>query len=123
MNGQEVSVAGQVELELHVGDEKLSHLFVVADIVDTILLGFDFLKRFRCSLDFDCMQLQVGHSVVEFVSDTSKVRQHKSVGVCTVLGDSLVGSHVSSMTACVMRGSTVRLLLCQVRFASNGGVR
>ena len=42
VNGQEVSVAGQVELELHVGDEKLSHLFVVADIVDTMLLGFDF---------------------------------------------------------------------------------
>ena len=63
VNKQEVSVAGQVELELRVVCESMMHLFVIADIINMILLGFDFLERFRCSFDFDRMQFaRVGRS-------------------------------------------------------------
>lgn len=99
VNGQEVSVAGQVELELCVGRERMIHSFVVADTVNTILLGFDFLKLFRCSLDFDRMQLRVGHSTVDFVSDGHKARRHKEVGLCAALDDSSLVEAVSTTTS------------------------
>lgn len=66
VNGKEVSVRGQTELELCIGSEAMVHLFVVADIANTVLLGFDFLARFNCILDFERMQLRVGHSTVGF---------------------------------------------------------
>ena len=118
VNEQEVSVAGQVELELRVGCERMMHLFVVADIVNTILLGFDFLKRFRCSLDFDRMQLKVGRSTVDFVTDSRNASQYKRVGLCEVLGDITSGDAVESTTprsTCESRVPTTVEVLAAIR--------
>jgi hypothetical protein len=58
VSGQPIAIAGQVELDVTVGSESVTHKFVVASIVSPALIGCDFLRRFGCTVDFARMILE-----------------------------------------------------------------
>lgn len=66
VNGQELQVAGQLELEVVLGNECVRHVFVVADVASKLLLGLDFLSRFHCVLDFSNSCLVLRDSIIPF---------------------------------------------------------
>lgn len=57
--GQRVMAKGEVELDLQVGHKKVRHTFVVASVTSDLILGLDFLERFKCAIDFSgrCLTL------------------------------------------------------------------
>ena len=44
IGGSEMDIRGQVEVPVHVGEELLYHNFLIADIEEEAILGFDFMK-------------------------------------------------------------------------------
>ena len=52
-NGSEIPILGSVNLKFTVGGQELSADFLVAEGIDEVILGFCFLKQYRCQWLFD----------------------------------------------------------------------
>jgi len=93
VNGQNIAIDGQIELEFSIGSRKLRQVFIVAPIVSSVLLGMDFLQRHDCLVDYKRMVLTVdktqvglhsnGHcSISECLQVSSAARGRVSELVC-----------------------------------------
>ena len=52
-NGSEIAILGSATLKFSVGGQELSADFLVTDGIDEIILGFSFLRRYKCHWLFD----------------------------------------------------------------------
>ena len=51
-NGTQISMIGEVEVEVGVGSLKHRLVFIVSDQIDTVILGLDYLIGNQCTIDF-----------------------------------------------------------------------
>ena len=52
-NGSEIVILGSATLKFNLGGQELSADFLVTDGIDKIILGFSFLRRYKCHWLFD----------------------------------------------------------------------
>lgn len=76
VNGNQIRVEGQIELEIIVGHKSLRHMFIAADVGDLVLLGWDLLTACGCVIDFGRRIFMVGDVSVPILSnETETVRR------------------------------------------------
>ena len=69
VRGRPIPVHGMVEAELQAGEFVSLHSFVVADIMEDVILGADFLEKHSCLIDWGCRTLTLGgHSLAFEIS-------------------------------------------------------
>ena len=49
--GQYISVQGEQEVEVKIGEKKNWHTVIIADIVDDCIIGLDFMRKYSCKMD------------------------------------------------------------------------
>ncbi|KAI5742809.1 hypothetical protein M8J77_011525 [Diaphorina citri] len=62
--GEQSRVYGEIEVKIQLGNVKMRHTFVVADIVDDCILGFDFMMDHGVSMDFGDSTMIIGNAVI-----------------------------------------------------------
>ncbi|KAI5738446.1 hypothetical protein M8J77_007184 [Diaphorina citri] len=62
--GEQSRVYGEIEETMQLGNVEMRHTFVVADIVDDCILGFDFMMDHGVSMDFGDSTMIIGNAVV-----------------------------------------------------------
>ncbi|KAI5718730.1 hypothetical protein M8J77_025938 [Diaphorina citri] len=62
--GEQSRVYGEIEVTMQLGNVKMRHTFVVADIVDDCILGFDFMMDHGVSMDFGDSTMIIGNAVI-----------------------------------------------------------
>lgn len=58
--GQYISVQGEREVALKIGENKYWHKVIVANIVDDCIIGLDFMKKYDCKIDLKVGVLKFG---------------------------------------------------------------
>lgn len=58
--GETVTVHGQLKLKVKIGGAEASHVALVANISDKLILGLDFLMAHGCSVDTGVGSLRIG---------------------------------------------------------------
>lgn len=56
--GQEAAIRGQSTLKVTIGDSTVDHKFIVADIVDDVIIGVDFMTAQSIAIDMERMVLK-----------------------------------------------------------------
>ena len=64
IEGSEMNIRGQVEVPVHVGEELLYHNFLIADIEEEAILGFDFMKEHWMELKWEDETLKISQTRV-----------------------------------------------------------
>ncbi|KAI5728107.1 hypothetical protein M8J77_011685 [Diaphorina citri] len=62
--GEQSRVYGEIEVTMQLGNVEMRHTFVVADIVDDCILGFDFMMDHGVSMDFGDSTMVIGSAVI-----------------------------------------------------------
>ncbi|KAI5754399.1 hypothetical protein M8J77_008276 [Diaphorina citri] len=62
--GEQSRVYGEIEVTIQLGNVEMRHKFVVADIVDDCILGFDFMMDHGVSMDFGDSTMIIGNAVI-----------------------------------------------------------
>ncbi|KAI5756531.1 hypothetical protein M8J77_025698 [Diaphorina citri] len=62
--GEQSRVYGEIEVKIQLGNVEMRHTFVVADIVDDCILGFDFMMDHGVSMDFGDSTMIIGNAVI-----------------------------------------------------------
>ncbi|KAI5738489.1 hypothetical protein M8J77_007742 [Diaphorina citri] len=62
--GEQSRVYGEIEVTMQLGNVEMRHTFVVADIVDDCILGFDFMMDHGVSMDFGDSTMIIGNAVI-----------------------------------------------------------
>ena len=62
MGGAEMNIKGQIEVPVHVGGEMLYHKFLIADIEEEAIMGFDFMKKHKVEWTWADQTLQICQS-------------------------------------------------------------
>ena len=47
IGGAEMNITGQIEVPVHVGEEMLFHNFLIAEISEEAIMGYDFMKKHK----------------------------------------------------------------------------
>ena len=58
-DGGVIQSLGEVQVEIALGDQVFQHVATIADIESSAVIGYDFLKKHGCCLDFGCSTLLV----------------------------------------------------------------
>lgn len=69
-DGQKIPLDGTTEVKLKLGHTQYTLNFLIADIDNHILLGFDFLRANQCTIDFKTNQLICGGRRIDCCSAT-----------------------------------------------------
>ena len=64
MGGAEMNIKGQIEVPVHVGEEMLYHNFLIADIEEEAIMGFDFMKKHKVEWTWADQTLQICQSKI-----------------------------------------------------------
>ncbi|KAI5715603.1 hypothetical protein M8J77_019158 [Diaphorina citri] len=62
--GEQSRVYGEIEVTMQLGNVEMRHTFVVADIIDDCILGFDFMMDHGVSMDFGDSTMIIGNAVI-----------------------------------------------------------
>ncbi|KAI5748243.1 hypothetical protein M8J77_023412 [Diaphorina citri] len=62
--GEQSRVYGEIEVTMQLGNVEMRHTFVVADILDDCILGFDFMMDHGVSMDFGDSTMIIGDAVI-----------------------------------------------------------
>ncbi|XP_073942531.1 uncharacterized protein [Choristoneura fumiferana] len=58
--GQNISVQGEQEVSVKIGEKKYWHKVIIADIVDDCIIGLDFMRKYDCKIDLKGGVLKFG---------------------------------------------------------------
>lgn len=64
IGGAEMNIKGQIEVPVHVGGEMLYHKFLIADIEEEAIMGFDFMKKHKVEWTWADQTLQICQSKI-----------------------------------------------------------
>lgn len=64
-DGNRIELSGKTTITFKIGNQKVEHPFLVADVDNTVLLGLDFLENHGCNIDFKNCRLQCGESWIQ----------------------------------------------------------
>ena len=73
VGGQELATSGEVELDIQIGDDIVRQKFIIADIKEEGILGFDFCKNHQAEWRWKDNQLKLGGELEE--DDSSSIYQ------------------------------------------------
>ena len=96
VTGDRAPVHGWSEMQLGVGTLELSHRMLVADIKDDCILGFDFLKKHGCLVDFKEDMLTIHNQQVPL----QRPKQTTTTCCRVTLGDNVDIPPMSETVAC-----------------------
>ena len=65
VGGQELATSGEVELDIQIGDDIVRQKFIIADIKEEGILGFDFCKNHQAEWRWKDNQLKLGGELEE----------------------------------------------------------
>ena len=71
VGGQELTTSGEVELDIQIGDDIVRQKFIIADIKEEGILGFDFCKNHQAEWRWKDNQLKLGGELEE--DDSSSI--------------------------------------------------
>ena len=74
VSGQELATSGEVELDVQIGDDIVRQKFIVADIREEGILGFDFCKKHQAEWRWTDNQLKLGTEIREEDEDSMQGR-------------------------------------------------
>ena len=64
IGGAEMNITGQIEVPVHVGEEMLFHNFLIAEISEEAIMGFDFMKKHKVEWTWADQTLQICQSKI-----------------------------------------------------------
>ena len=64
LNNSSVGVERSVDLNIMIGKKQVRHIFIVADISDTAILGMDFLRKYTCTWNWESNSMIVAGGYV-----------------------------------------------------------
>ncbi|GBN51389.1 hypothetical protein AVEN_271771-1 [Araneus ventricosus] len=80
VTGEITEIRGKMDASIECGSRKFHHIFYVADITDSCILGLDFLQKFNFTVDLEKNEIRTGGEEIPLFS--ASVQHSKS---CSVL--------------------------------------